>query len=58
MIIVMSPVATAEDVAAVCDRLHRIGCEAHVSNGRDRTVIGAVGDRDRIQQLPEAMSGG
>ncbi len=54
----MSPVATAEDVAAVCDRLHRIGCEAHVSNGRDRTVIGAVGDRDRIQQLPwEAMSG-
>jgi 3-deoxy-7-phosphoheptulonate synthase len=58
MIIVMRPVATAEDVAAVCDRLKRIGCEAHVSNGRDRTVIGAVGDRDRIQQLPwEAMSG-
>src|SRR5690606_39185526 len=35
-----------------------IGCEAHVSVGQYRTVIGALGDREAIRQLPwEAMAG-
>ena len=45
LIIVMANNATPEDVA-------------HVSEGKHRTVIGAVGDRNAIQQLPwEAFSG-
>lgn len=58
MIIVMRPQATEADIASVVARLEEIGCEAHVSQGQSRTVIGAVGDRAAVQQLPwEAMSG-
>jgi 3-deoxy-7-phosphoheptulonate synthase len=50
--------ATDIDVKAVVARLAELGCEAHVSVGRERTVIGAIGDRDSIGQLPwEAMAG-
>lgn len=57
-IIVMRREATSDDVANVVDRLRDIGAEAHVSEGQLRTVIGAVGDRSAIQQLPwEAFPG-
>ena len=58
MIIVMRHEATEADIDAVVARLQGIGCEAHVSRGQLRTVIGAIGDRDQIQTLPwEAMAG-
>jgi 3-deoxy-7-phosphoheptulonate synthase len=58
MIVVMRPDASAEDVEQVLERLADIGAEAHVSPGRRRTIIGAVGDRAAIQQLPwEAFRG-
>ena len=58
MIIVMKRGATGEDIAHVVERLREIGSEAHVSEGQLRTVIGAVGDRAQIQQLPwEAFPG-
>lgn len=58
MIIVMAAGATAEQIQAVVDRLRDAGAEAHVSEGKLQTVIGAVGDRGVIQQLPwEAMEG-
>jgi 3-deoxy-7-phosphoheptulonate synthase len=50
--------ASPADVAHVLERLQDIGAEAHVSEGQLRTVIGAVGDRSAIQQLPwEAFPG-
>lgn len=58
MIIVMQQSALPEDIAAVVERLRSYDCDAHVSEGQFRTVIGAVGDRERIQQVPwEAMQG-
>ena len=58
MIIVMGGDATRHDVDHVLERLGEIGADAHVSVGQYRTVIGAIGDRDQIQQLPwEAMPG-
>ena len=58
MIIVMNNSATDAEVKAVVERLQSIGCEAHVSVGQYRTVIGALGDREAIRQLPwEAMAG-
>ena len=58
LIIVMSSDASAEDVAHVVQRLEDIGAEAHVSVGKSRTVIGAVGDRETVEQLPwEAFPG-
>src|SRR3990172_1328232 len=50
--------ATAANVDHIVERLRDIGAEAHVSQGQLRTVIGAVGDRAVIQQLPwEAFPG-
>jgi len=58
VMIVMTVDATDDDVSAVSARLATIGCEAHVSRGQSRTMIGAIGDDAKIQQLPwEAMSG-
>ncbi|MDF1596076.1 MAG: 3-deoxy-7-phosphoheptulonate synthase [Acidimicrobiia bacterium] len=58
MIIVMKKDATPADIAHVVERLESIDSQAHISEGRLRTVIGALGDRVLIQQLPwEAMSG-
>jgi 3-deoxy-7-phosphoheptulonate synthase len=58
MIIVMRREATPADIAGVVARLEQIGCEAHVSQGQVRTVIGAIGDRAAVQMVPwEAVPG-
>ena len=58
LIIVMRHGAEPEEIAHVVERLGDIGAEAHVSEGQFRTVIGAVGDRETIQQIPwEALAG-
>jgi len=58
MMIVMKPDATEEQIQNVVDRLSRIGARAHISQGEFVTLIGAIGDRDQITQLPfDAMPG-
>ena len=58
MIIVMRPGASSDDVDRVVARLAEIGAEAHVSEGARQTVVGAVGDRAVIQEVPwEALGG-
>ena len=58
MIIVMGPAASEEDIQHDVERLLAIGADAHISRGQTRTVIGAIGDRTQIQQLPwEAFPG-
>lgn len=58
MIIVMRKGAGPAEIEGVVARLRQIGCDAHVSSGQLRTVIGAIGDREQIQQIPwEAMPG-
>jgi 3-deoxy-7-phosphoheptulonate synthase len=44
MVIVMSPDATAADIAHVVERVEQLGVEAFVSRGVLRTIIGLVGD--------------
>src|SRR4051795_5766451 len=51
MMIVMKERATEEQIQAVVDRVQSVGCSAHVSQGEVLTVIGAIGDRDRVQAL-------
>jgi 3-deoxy-7-phosphoheptulonate synthase len=51
MMIVMKEGATADEVDAVVERVESVGCSAHVSRGELLTVIGAIGDRDRVQGL-------
>ncbi|MEI2712759.1 MAG: 3-deoxy-7-phosphoheptulonate synthase [Nocardioides sp.] len=51
MVIVMSPEATDEDVAAVVAKVEGVGGEAFVSKGVVRTIIGLVGDVDSFHHL-------
>ncbi len=51
MMIVMKEGATKDEIAHVVERVEQVGCTAHVSEGELLTVIGAIGDRDKDQQL-------
>jgi 3-deoxy-7-phosphoheptulonate synthase len=51
MMIVMKEGATEDQIQAVVDRVESVGCSAHVSPGELLTVIGAIGDRDRVAAL-------
>lgn len=56
--VVMHEGATRAEVDQVVDRVRRAGGSAHLSEGAQVTVIGVIGDRERIAQLPfEAMPG-
>ena len=52
LLIVMSAQATHEQVDEVVARLAEAGAHAHVTPGRDATVIGAIGDRELLATLP------
>ena len=51
MMIVMKPTASAEEVQAVADRVRSVGARAHVINGDELVVIGAIGDSERVARL-------
>ncbi len=51
MMIVMKEGATDDQVQRVVDRVESVGCSAHISRGDVLTVIGAIGDRDRVAAL-------
>jgi 3-deoxy-7-phosphoheptulonate synthase len=51
MMIVMKEGATEEQISHVVERIEEVGCAAHVSQGDLLTVIGAIGDRDRVSSL-------
>jgi len=58
MMVIMHEAATEEDVAHVVARVEEIGASAHISSGERVTIIGVIGDREEITQLPlEAMPG-
>lgn len=52
MIIVMKRQAGQASIDAVIAKLESLGGEGHVSHGQFRTVIGAIGDRSSITQVP------
>ena len=51
MMIVMKEGATEEQIDHVVARIEQVGCSAHVSKGELLSVIGAIGDRDRVASL-------
>ena len=52
LLIVMGKGATPAQVEEVVARLAEAGAHAHVSSGRDGTVIGAIGERELLASLP------
>jgi 3-deoxy-7-phosphoheptulonate synthase len=49
--IVMKESASAEQVDAVVRQVEAVGARAHVSRGELHTVVGAIGDRERVANL-------
>ncbi|MFZ0090377.1 MAG: 3-deoxy-7-phosphoheptulonate synthase [Solirubrobacteraceae bacterium] len=47
----MKPTATEAEVQAVVHRVHSVGARAHVIDGDELTVIGAIGDREHVMRL-------
>jgi 3-deoxy-7-phosphoheptulonate synthase len=56
--IVMKEGATKDQVDAVVERVESVGAAAHVSEGEVLTVVGAIGDRERIANLDLAGAAG
>jgi len=54
MMVIMKQGATQEQIDHIIEKLHSVGAEAHLSKGKYKTVIGAIGDREAIIQLPLA----
>jgi len=52
LLIVMGSGATLEQTEHVVARLEEAGAQARVSTGREATVIGAIGERERLAALP------
>jgi len=58
MIVVMNHGAKDEQIQGVVERLEKEGFNIHLSQGVERTIIGAVGDKTRLSCLAiEAMPG-
>lgn len=58
MVVVMQKGATQEQIKSVNERLIGAGFNVHLSEGINRTILGAVGDRQRLEpSFLEAMPG-
>ncbi|NLG31929.1 MAG: 3-deoxy-7-phosphoheptulonate synthase, partial [Syntrophomonadaceae bacterium] len=58
MIVVMEKNASEQEIELVQERLRRENFQIHLSRGVERTIIGAVGDRNRVNlEFVEALPG-
>jgi 3-deoxy-7-phosphoheptulonate synthase len=54
MIIVLRPNATRQQIDHVLERIRELGFRPHVSEGELRTIIGVIGDENKLQSEPLA----
>ncbi len=52
MIIVLKPGATPTEIDHVVERIHDLGLKPHVSTGEHRTIIGVIGDENKLRAQP------
>ena len=58
MIIVMKATATPQEVNHVCEKVKELGLTTQVSRGVERTVIGVIGEEEKLRVKPlEAFPG-
>src|SRR6185436_18771479 len=58
MIIVLRPNTTDEQIDHVIERIQELGFKPHLSRGEHRTIIGVIGDENRLQAEPlQAIDG-
>ena len=54
MIVVMQPGATPEEINHICDKIRELGLTPQVSRGVEKTVIGVIGEEEKIRVMPLA----
>ena len=52
MIIVLRPDATKEQVEHIVERIKSLGLSVHISKGKERTILGAIGDESVLEGQP------
>src|SRR5947209_5396838 len=58
MIIVLKPNTTGAEMEHVLDRIRELGLKPHLSQGEHRTIIGVIGDENKLQAEPlQAIAG-
>src|SRR5438132_3597831 len=58
MIIVLRPHSTTEQIEHVLERIQELGFKHHLSRGEHRTIIGVIGDENKLQAEPlQAIAG-
>jgi 3-deoxy-7-phosphoheptulonate synthase len=58
MIIVLKPNSTTEQIDHILERIQELGLKPHVSRGEHRTIIGVIGDENKLQTQPlQAIEG-
>ena len=58
MVVITKTDATPGQIDAIVNRIEGVGLKAQVSTGEQRTVIGVIGDKTLLGDIPlESMSG-
>src|SRR5438034_1554761 len=52
MIIVLRPHSTDEQIDHILERIRELGLKPHISRGEQRTIIGVIGDENKLQAEP------
>ncbi len=52
MILILRNGATDHEVAHVIERVESMGLTAHLSRGTFRTIVGIIGDEDKLRETP------
>src|SRR5438876_11785944 len=52
MIIVLRPQSTPEQIDHILNRIQELGFKPHLSRGELRTIIGVIGDENKLQAEP------
>tara|TARA_B100001123_G_scaffold192078_1_gene219157 strand:- start:15577 stop:16614 length:1038 start_codon:yes stop_codon:yes gene_type:complete len=52
MIIVTRTGVTTEELDHIRERVEALGLRTHISSGESRTIIGCIGDEERLQNVP------
>lgn len=52
MIVVLKPKATKKQIAHIIKRTKKLGLKAHISKGKERTIIGLIGPEDILRVTP------
>lgn len=52
MILILKSDVTEDQIRHVLDRVDELGLQAHLSRGTHRTIVGIIGDEEKLRSLP------